>query len=76
MELRRTQARADGAERRQLVTSARALIYKNGLALKSKRVEDILHPQSLVPIQVSLSKHSKAFKTEIFLINRLHFRED
>lgn len=45
-------ARVDSEERRQAILNARKIIYKEGYAVTSDRVEKILKPQSLVPTEV------------------------
>ena len=45
-------ARLDDQSKRNAVESARALIYKNNLAVTNNRVEDLLLVGSLLPIDV------------------------
>jgi hypothetical protein len=73
MELRLTTAHKDDGERRQLVSAARAFIYKNGLAVKSKKVEDILGEQSLVPIQVSTTHYNSKAELSLYLTLKTAF---
>jgi hypothetical protein len=52
MKIRKDEVRLDDEDRRHKVEAARKLIYKEGLALNSERVEALLKPESLVPTQV------------------------
>ncbi len=45
--------RKDSEARQQKVEKARQLIYEKGIAITSKKIEDILQPQSLTPTRVS-----------------------
>lgn len=49
-DIRQQRVCVDGAERRTLVESARKLIYKDGYVVNSDKVEQLLKPESLVPL--------------------------
>lgn len=48
------QVRRDDADRRQKVVDARKLIYERGYVVNSKKVDDLLKPESLVPTEVCI----------------------
>lgn len=45
--------RKDSEARQQKVEKARQLIHEKGIAITSKKIENILQPQSLTPTRVS-----------------------
>ena len=45
-------ARHDDVARREKVSEARKLIYEGGYVVNSKKVDDLLKPESLVPTEV------------------------
>lgn len=53
MQVRLELARVDSEQRQKAIVNARKIIYQDGYAVTSDRVEQILKPQSLVPTEVS-----------------------
>lgn len=59
MDTRRNDRRVDSADRQIAVNKARDLIYNKGLNVNSKRVDDLLKPESLTPTEVRTNHHFK-----------------
>lgn len=57
MQDRQALARRDTDERRAKVEQARSLIYGDGYAVNSTKVDDLLKSESLVPTLVSVLCH-------------------
>ncbi|KAG8699804.1 hypothetical protein FRC08_005094 [Ceratobasidium sp. 394] len=58
--------RVDTRERNNLIRDARSVIYAEGRAVNSKRVEQLLQPHSYVPTENAFSRQLRSFGFNIF----------
>ncbi|PBK60412.1 hypothetical protein ARMSODRAFT_898121 [Armillaria solidipes] len=68
LKFRKENARQDNDEWRQKVDDARKLIYEDGYAVNSAKVEEILKDESLVPTENAFSRRLAEMVFQIFLI--------